>query len=129
LIVEDEPTVRVLAESIIENDGFSTLSAANAQEALALIKESTPIAVLFTDINLPDGTRNALDGLGLARRAVELRPELRVVYTTGGDQTDGMTALFVEGADLLLKPYTPDQLTEALRNATSIRASDEKPPG
>ena len=113
LLVEDEPTVRALAESIIEALGYMILSAANAREAIALFQHDEPIDILFTDINLPDGS-DAIDGLELARKAVELCPDLRVIYTTGGGQTDGMTALFVEDAAFLPKPYTVKQLTEAV---------------
>ena len=113
LVVEDEPTVRALAESIVETLGCTILSAANAREAIALLKQDEPIDILFTDINLPDGP-DAIDGLGLARKAVELCPGLRVIYTTGHGQTDGMTALFVEDATFLPKPYTVKQLTEAV---------------
>jgi two-component system cell cycle sensor histidine kinase/response regulator CckA len=98
------------------------LSAANAREAIALLKQDEPIDILFTDINLPDGP-DAIDGLGLARKAVELCPGLRVIYTTGHGQTDGMTALFVEDATFLPKPYTVKQLTEA------VIATDEEHPG
>ena len=114
LIVEDEPDLRVLAESNIADFGYETLSAANAVEALVLLEENENIVVLFTDINLSDGP-DSIDGLELARRAVELRAGLRVVYTTGGVQTDGMTALFVEGGAFLPKPYTREQLKAALR--------------
>jgi CheY-like chemotaxis protein len=113
LVVEDEPTVRVLAESIIESLGYTILSAANAREAIALLEQDEAIDILFSDINLPDGP-DAIDGLELARRAVELCPSLRVIYTTGYGQTDGMTALFVEDATFLPKPYTVKQLTEAV---------------
>ena len=112
LVVEDEPTVRVLAESIIEALGYVILSAANAREAITLL-EQEHIDILFTDINLPDGP-DAIDGLALARKAVELSPDLRVIYTTGDGQTDGMTALFVKAATFLPKPYTVKQLTEAV---------------
>lgn len=60
----------------------------------------------------PDG----IDGLELARRAVELRPGLHVLYTTGGGRTDGMVALFVAGGTFLPKPYTRDQLIEAMQS-------------
>jgi len=113
LVVEDEPTVRALAESIIEALGYMILSAANAREAIALLEQEKHIDILFTDINLPDGP-DAIDGLSLARKAVELSPRLRVIYTTGYGQTDGMTALFVEAATFLPKPYTVKQLTEAV---------------
>jgi DNA-binding response OmpR family regulator len=55
-----------------------------------------------------------VNGFALARRARELRPGLPVVYTSGRDQTDGMTALAVEGAVFLAKPYSRVQLVTAL---------------
>ena len=76
---------------------------------------------MFTDINLPDGP-DAIDGLELARKAVELRPSLRVIYTTGHGQTDGMTALFVDDAIFLPKPYTVKRLTEAV-----LATAEERP--
>lgn len=114
LVAEDEPTVRILAESIIEELGYTTFSAANAREALAVLEGGAAITLLFTDINMPDGP-DGLDGLELARRAVELRPGLRVIYTTGGGLTDGMTALFVEGGVFLPKPYNGQRLAAAVR--------------
>src|SRR5438270_4654231 len=121
LVVEDEPTVRALAESIIEALSYMILSAANAREAIALLEQEEPIDILFTDLNLPDGP-DAIDGLELARQAIELRPSLRVIYTTGHGQTDGMTALFVEDAAFLPKPYRVKQLTEA------VLVTAEEPP-
>ena len=113
LIVEDEPTVLALAVSILGDVGYSILSAANAREAMALLETETWVDILFTDLNIPDGS-DGLDGLALAQAARELRPDLRVLYTTGGAQTDGMTALFVDGAGFLQKPYTRGRLGDAL---------------
>jgi CheY-like chemotaxis protein len=113
LVVEDEATVRALAESILETLGYRTLSAATAREAIALFEQKNSIDLLFTDIELPDGA-DAMDGLALARRAVELCPDLRVIYTTGGGRTDGMAALFVDESVFLAKPYTRDQLIDAV---------------
>lgn len=115
LVAEDEPTVRALAESIIEELGYETFSAGNAREALAVLENGSAINVLFTDINMPDGP-DGLDGLELACRAVEISPGLRVVYTTGGGLTDGMAALFVKGSTFLAKPYNRERLLAALRS-------------
>ena len=119
LVAEDEPTIRALAESIIEELGYSTFSAANAREALAVLDGGAPITLLFTDINMPDGP-DGFDGLELARRAVEILPALRVIYTTGGGLTDGMTALFVEGGTFLPKPFTRQRLIEAVQEFDEI---------
>jgi CheY-like chemotaxis protein len=117
LVVEDEPTVLTLAASIVEDDlGCKALLAASAREALALLEADPAVTVLFTDIQLPDDTGPAIDGYALAQRARELRPDLRVIYTSGGGQTDGATALSVEGAIFLPKPYTRKRLVEALRS-------------
>lgn len=124
LVAEDEPTVRALSESIIQDLGYPTFSAANAREALALLESGALITLLFTDINMPDGP-DALDGLELARRAVEIRPDLRVIYTTGGGLTDGMTALFVEGGAFLPKPFTRQNLIEAMQGKVGLPAKPD----
>ena len=128
LVAEDEPTVRTLAESIIAEFGYETFSAANAREAIAVLDDGALITLLFTDINMPDGP-DGLDGLELARRAVEIRPDLRVIYTTGGGLTDGMTALFVEGGTVLPKPFTREQLIAAIRGDSETASPDREPGG
>jgi two-component system, response regulator PdtaR len=126
LIAEDDANVRVLAESILAQE-YATLSAANAREALALLDEHA-VALLFTDVNMP-GEPDALDGLELAQRAVEQQPGLKVIYTSGGGQTDGMAALFVEGAIFLTKPYSAQELTEAVQQCLDGRKKRRKPGG
>ena len=107
LIVEDETQVLVLAESYLQEHGHRTLSASTAAEALAIIEGTEDVDVLFTDIGLK-GDLEA--GLELASKAMERRPDLKVLYTTGQTVTDGMKALLVKGAAMLVKPYTVEQL-------------------
>jgi DNA-binding NtrC family response regulator len=111
LIVEDEEQVRVLAESYLQEQGHRTISAATPDEALAALDATEHVDLLFTDIGLHG---NVHAGLDLAKRAVERRPGLKVLYTTGQGITDGMMAMFVEGASVLLKPYTVEQLLKSL---------------
>jgi DNA-binding NtrC family response regulator len=113
LIVEDEDQVRVLAESILREHGHETMSAANAEQALALLAAEHPVDLLFTDIGLHDERQG---GLVLAQEALRLRPDLAVLYTTGQGVTDGMRALFVPRFGFVPKPYTVDQLADAMDN-------------
>jgi CheY-like chemotaxis protein len=118
LVVEDEDQVRVLAESYLEEQGHDVLSAGTPAGALAILQKSTAIDVLFTDLDL-EGDIHA--GIELARDdAVKLKPELKVLYTTGRVITDGMRARFVPGCAVLAKPYTVDELRTSLSNHFQI---------
>ncbi len=112
LVVEDEEQVRVLASSILQDAGHRTLSAATVDQALALVRAEPAIELIFTDIDLADDAEAGLvhPGLELAQQARRLRPQLRVLYTTGAVVTDGMQALLVEDGGFLAKPYDMDQL-------------------
>ena len=111
LIVEDDAFIRELTEMTIQDWGYGTLSAGDADEALLLLRSPQVIDALFTDIYLKTAL---LGGCELAHQAIELRPKLRVLYTTGNYVTDKIRALFVEGTHCLHKPYTPYQLQHSL---------------
>ena len=111
LVVEDEDQVRVLAESYLEEQGHQVLSAGTRAGALALLQQSPAVDLLFTDLDLK-GDIHA--GIELAKAAVKLRPQLRVLYTTGRAITDGMKARFVSGSATLAKPYTVDELRDSM---------------
>jgi len=121
LVVDDQEQVRVLAESVLQELGHQTLSAAKVDQALALVRAEPSIKLLFTDINLSDDAEAGLvhPGLELAQQALRLRPELRVLYTTGTSVTDGMKALFVEGSEFLAKPYDINQLSAKVAEMVS----------
>ena len=110
LIVEDEVFIREMAEMMIQDWGHHTLSASDVDEALSFLRSAQHIDALFTDIYLKN---LVLGGCDLARQAIELRPKLRVLYTTGNFVTDKMKALFVEGTQFLCKPYTQHQLQDS----------------
>jgi CheY-like chemotaxis protein len=73
---------RCKAECSLRIEGYETVAAATRKDALAVLRSDQEVDVLFTDINLR-GEKRA--GLELAEKAVELRPDLAVLYTTGGD--------------------------------------------
>lgn len=79
LIVDDEEGVRELAASALAEMGYNVLSAEDGARALEVIQSDIPIDLLFTDVVMPNG----IDGFQLARAAMQIRPELPIVFTTG----------------------------------------------
>ena len=76
-------------------------------EIIGCGRSAQHIDALFTDIYLKDSVLGVCE---LAHQAIQLRPKLRVLYTTGNFITDKMKALFVEGTRCPRKPYTQDRL-------------------
>jgi CheY-like chemotaxis protein len=113
LIVEDDVFIREVAEMVIQGSGHRTLSASDGEEALSLLRSPQHIDALFTDIYLKT---EVLGGCELAHQAMKLRPELRVLYTTGNFVTDEMKSQFVEGTHFLCKPYTQHQLQHSVED-------------
>ena len=112
LIVEDEVFIREIAVMLVEDWGDSVLSANDVESALAFLRSPQQIDILFTDIYL---NAAVIGGCELAQEAKRLRPDLRVLYTTGNSATDALKALFVAGAHFIGKPYTPHQLQESVQ--------------
>ena len=111
LIVEDQAQILALAQSLLEEEGYKTLIAPSAEDALVILAGSEPVDALFVDIIL---NRDMQAGIELAKRAVALKPGLKVVYSTGLTLTDHVKALLVPGAIVLEKPYKLDQLLTSL---------------
>lgn len=109
LIVEDEGLVRELAVDEFSDAGFAVEEAANADEALVLLKSGQPFDVLFTDIRMP----GPIDGWELGRMASELRPDIRIIYATGySDHTRPLS----DSEHFLQKPYRCEHLLGVIRN-------------
>ena len=111
LIVEDDMFLRDDAEMMIQDWGHDTLSASDVDEALSLLRSPQQIDAFFTDIYLK---RAVLGGYELAHQAINLRLNLRVLYTTGNTINDKMKMMFVEGVHFLQKPYTQIQLQNSV---------------
>jgi len=111
LIVEDDVFIREVAEMMIQDLGHQTLAACDVDEALTFLRSSQHIDALFTDIYLKTLVQGGCD---LALQAIALRPNLRVLYTTGNTVTDKMKALLIKGAHFLRKPYSQHQLQNSI---------------
>jgi CheY-like chemotaxis protein len=103
LIVEDELFIRMAAVDTMYDLGVDSYEAADATEALGLIEEHPEIDVVVTDVNMP-----GMDGISLARKVVELRPQMGIIVTSGRQY---LAQRDVPGnGEFLPKPYGPRQL-------------------
>jgi CheY-like chemotaxis protein len=111
LIVEDEPLVLRSAEALIQGFGVNTLSATDGNAALALLQSDRHIDILFSDILLPGG----LNGLQIAKKALELRPSIKVLLTSGYAEQEIVGSEDMLAFPLLSKPYGPANLIVELK--------------
>ena len=79
LVVEDNPEVRSVAISLLEQLGYGTVEAGTAAEALDVLASAKDVSLVFSDVVLPGQT----DGLALARTVAVRYPRIPVVLTTG----------------------------------------------
>jgi signal transduction histidine kinase/ActR/RegA family two-component response regulator len=114
LVVEDDPLVRTYVLAQISSLGYRTLSASNGPEALNVLRSSEPIDLLFTDIIMP----GSINGRELSIEALKLRPDLKVLFTSGYTENaidhDGRLD---QGVQLLRKPYRRSDLANMIRAA------------
>ena len=114
LAVEDNTDVRRVVTAQLDELGYRFVEAANGATALAAIERGEPFDLLFTDVVMPGG----MSGFELARAARKLRPELKVLLTSGfpkmshTDTDEGR-----EFAHMLIKPYRKSELAFKLRTA------------
>jgi DNA-binding response OmpR family regulator len=119
LYVEDESLLREIAAVILEDAGFEVVTAEDGAAAFLAMNESgEPFCAMVTDINLGDG----LDGWAVAKRGRELDHTLPVVYVTGASSHQ-WEAEGVPRSLLLQKPFTPDQILNAVRSVLRIGPS------
>jgi len=101
LLVEDEFLISQMVAEDLSEQGFAVRVASNASDALSQLA-SAPVDILFTDIKLPGG----MDGITLARRARDIKPDLPVVYASGHVGMLDVEAR-VPGSIFIAKPYAP----------------------
>ncbi|GAN54639.1 PAS domain S-box protein [Tanticharoenia sakaeratensis] len=114
LLVDDEPTIRMLAHDIAEDAGHTIRTAADADAATALLGDpAIAIDLLITDVGLPGG----MNGRQLADHARTLRPNLPVLFITGYAEHTVLTANDLRpGMYLLTKPFPIQTLADKIED-------------
>jgi CheY-like chemotaxis protein len=114
LVVEDDSLVRRYVMTQIESLGYTTLEAANANDALQIIDSTPSIDLLFTDVIMP----GVMNGRQLVDEARKRRPSLKTLYTSGYTENAIVHhGRLDSGVLLLAKPYRKSELARMLRLA------------
>ncbi len=124
LVVEDDEGVRAAVADTLQELGYSVHRAESAESALAILSSKTKIDLLFTDVVMP-GPINTRD---MARRAQEMVPGLKVLFTSGYTQNAIVhNGRLDEGVALISKPYRKDDLARKLRKMFDKKKDAEQP--
>ena len=116
LVVDDEEVIRDVCEQILTGEGYNVTTAASGKEALYLVGENSFDAVV-TDIMMPD-----MSGLELLEVIKSTSMDISAVVITGLGTFDMATRSDRLGArEFVVKPFTPDELSAAVRKAMGGR--------
>jgi CheY-like chemotaxis protein len=118
LVVEDDTDVRDLVISVLSDLGYCVLTASDGPTALDILREPKGIDLLFTDLVMPGG----LSGTELADMAVGMRPQLKVLFTSGyiGHPVLATRPILLTDA-FIEKPYRTVDLTRKIRSLLEER--------
>ena len=112
LLVEDEPLILRMTERVLSDLGYTVLTASDGLEALEVLgRHVGDVQLLITDVVMPK-----MSGRALAARVTALRPDIRVLYSSGyAADAIGEDGVIGDGINFLAKPYEPSRLADAVR--------------
>ena len=119
LLVEDEPMVRTVAERALTRHGYSVITANNGGEALEILGRGQDIALLISDVVMPE-----MDGPTMVREARKSRPDLPILFMSGYAEEQLRNSIDIEKVAFLPKPFSVQELAEAARKALATAASE-----
>jgi CheY-like chemotaxis protein len=109
LVVEDEPILRLMAVTVVENAGFEPIEASNADEAVRILESRNDIRIVFTDIDMP----GSMDGMKLAACIRDRWPPVEIILTSGHVAPEDVKV--PERGLFFPKPYDPQVVSRAMR--------------
>ena len=123
IVVEDDDGVRVLVKELLLDRGYNVITAQTGAEGLDRIRREPLLSLVITDIRMP-----GIDGWELARRATELRADIKILYITGypGEQRPDDAP----PGPLLRKPWRAGEFykcLEQLIGSHAARGVDRQP--
>jgi PAS domain S-box-containing protein len=123
LVAEDDGRVREYVTAQLKSLGYRVLEAADGTEAFEILKREDGIDLLFTDVVMP----GEMGGRALAKAASDLRPEIKVLYTSGYTENSIVHhGRLDENVRLLNKPYRREQLAAKVREVLDERVINDR---
>ena len=112
LVVDDEPTVRMLVADILDELGYTAIEADDGPSGLRILQSDARIDLLISDVGLPGG----MNGRQMADAARVSRPELKVLFITGYAENSVVgNGHLAHGMQVLTKPFAVDVMADRIR--------------
>ena len=116
LIVDDEPTVRMLVTEVLEDLGYTAIEATDSAEGLTVLQSDVRLDLLVTDVGLPGG----MNGRQMADAGRAVRPGLKVLFITGYAETAVLGHGHLDpGMQVMTKPFAMEALAGRIRDLIS----------
>jgi CheY-like chemotaxis protein len=116
LVVDDEPSVRMLVTDVLEDLGYAVIEAADSVSGLHVLQSDVRIDLLVSDVGLPGG----MNGRQMADAGRQSRPDLKVLFITGYAENSVIGNGHLEpGMQVLTKPFAVDTLISRVRDITA----------
>jgi CheY-like chemotaxis protein len=112
LVVDDEPTVRMLVVEVLQELGYAAIEAPVGAAGLKILESTARVDLLITDVGLPGG----MNGRQMADAARQHRPELKVLFITGYAETAVIgNGSLDPGMEVMTKPFSLDILATRIK--------------
>jgi two-component system cell cycle sensor histidine kinase/response regulator CckA len=115
LLVEDEPTVRGVAERALTRHGYTVVTADNGEDALEILA-AQQIDLLISDVVMP-----GMDGPTMVSEARKTWPHLKILFISGYAEEQLRKSIDIENVNFLPKPFSVTELAEAARRAVGTK--------
>jgi PAS domain S-box-containing protein len=115
LVVEDDDSVRELAGRILQNAGYTVLTARSPEAAIGILGDRRVVDLMITDMVMP-----GMNGMELSLKIHETRPDLPVLFISGYTDDPGIRLGVPDGLPFLSKPFQPDDLLKKVTDAIRV---------
>jgi two-component system cell cycle sensor histidine kinase/response regulator CckA len=116
LLVEDEPTVRGVAERALTRHGYTVITADNGEDALEVLARGEEIDLLISDVVMP-----GMDGPTMVRQARKDWPNLKILFMSGYAEEQLRNSINVDNVSFLPKPFSVQELAEAAKRTLGAK--------